>query len=208
MYNKEKLQFANIADINTDHYLVFPEVDTIIKDILQRDTIIRNRIQTRPEGTETFRWVEQTAMATNAAFGDPRSIGTTVSTTPTRVEKLAKLKSIQNRITYGLFDEELTKNGSFAYILEKDMKDAIGDMLKLSNNAIWTGTDTSYGTPTTAQYMGLLTAKIPPLFMKKYVHDFMHGNKSVLHSSFMGTYGKPIILIIISTTKAYAQISV
>lgn len=158
MYNKQNLQFANIADINTDHYLVFPEVDTIIKDILQRDTIIRNRIQTRPEGTETFRWVEQTAMATNASFGDPRVIGTTVSTTPTRVEKLAKLKSIQNRITYGLFDEELTKNGSFAYILEKDMKDAIGDMLKLSNNAIWTGTDTSYGTPTTAQYFGILNA--------------------------------------------------
>lgn len=157
-YEKGSLRFANAADINTQHYLVFPEVDPIIKDILQRDTIIRNRIATKPEGTEVFRWVEQTAMATDASFGDPRAIGTTVATYATRVEKLAKLKSIQNRITYGLFDEELTKNGSFSYILEKDMQDAIGDMLRLSNNAIWTGTDTSYGTPTTAQYMGLLTA--------------------------------------------------
>lgn len=158
MYNKSDLKFANIADINTDHYLVFPEVDTIIRDILQRDTIIRNRIQTRPEGVETFRWVEQTDMAKNAGFGDPRAIGTTVTDTPTRVEKLAKIKCIQNSIKYNLFDEELTKNGSFSYILEKDMRDALQDMLLVSNNAIWQGTDTSYGSPTTNQYMGLLTA--------------------------------------------------
>jgi hypothetical protein len=153
-----KANFADIADINSKHALVFPEVDPIIRDILSRDTLIRSRIKARPEGLETFRWVEQTGMARNAAFSDPRSIAPTATNYPTRVEMLAKLKCITSRITYNFFDTALTKNGTFSYILEQDMRDALADCLGVSNTAIYSGTDTSYGTPTTLQYMGLMTA--------------------------------------------------
>lgn len=158
MYNKFDLKFGDVADINVDHYLVFPEVDPIIHDILNRDTILRKRIKTRPEGLETFRWVEQTAMASNAAFADPRVIAPTATSKPTRVEKFAKLKSIQSRISYGLFDKALTENGTFSYVLEKDMSDMLTDMLMLSNNSMWTGTDTSYTESTKAEYRGILNA--------------------------------------------------
>lgn len=153
-----KANFANIADINTGHALVFPEVDPIIKDILSRETLIRSRIQSRPEGMETFRWVEQTGIARNAAFSDPRAIAPTQTNSPTRVEKLAKMKCITNRITYGFFDKALTRNGTFSSIIEKDMADAVADVLGTSNASIYNGNDTSYGSPTTNQYFGIMTA--------------------------------------------------
>lgn len=154
----QRANFANIADINTGHYLVFPEVDPIIKDILSRDTMIRSRIKAKPEGMETFRWVEQTGIARNAGFSDPRNIAPTASNSPTRVEKLAKMKCITSAINYGMFDSALTRNGTFGYVLEQDMRDAIADCLGTSNTAIYTGNDTSYGTPTTSQYFGIMNA--------------------------------------------------
>lgn len=156
--NIQKANFADIADINNKHALVFPEVDPIIKDILSRDTLLRSRIQTRPEGLETFRWVEQTSFARNAGFSDPRTIAPTAADYADRVEKLAKLKCITSRITYNFFDSALTRNGTFSYILEKDMRDAISDCLGVSNTAIYNGTDTSYGTPATLQYFGIMSA--------------------------------------------------
>ena len=154
----QKANFADIADINNKHALVFPEVDPIIKDILSRDTLLRSRIQTKPEGLETFRWVEQTGIARNAAFSDPRTIAPTEANYATRVEKLAKLKCITSRITYNFFDSALTRNGTFSYVLEKDMRDAIADCLGTANAAMYNGTDTSYGTPTTLQYFGIMKA--------------------------------------------------
>ena len=153
-----KANFADVMDINSGHALVFPEIDPVVKDILSRETQMRSRIQTKPEGMETFRWVEQTGIARNAAFSDPRSIAPAQTNTPTRVEKLAKLKCITSRITYGFFDSALTRNGTFSQILEQDMRDAVSDCLGTSNAAIYNGTDTSYGTPTTNQYFGIMTA--------------------------------------------------
>ena len=153
-----KANFADVMDINSGHALVFPEIDPVIKDILSRETQMRSRIQAKPEGMETFRWVEQTGIARNAAFSDPRSIAPAQTNSPTRVEKLAKLKCITSRITYGFFDSALTRNGTFSQILEQDMRDAVSDCLGTSNAAIYNGTDTSYGTPTTNQYFGIMTA--------------------------------------------------
>lgn len=146
---------ASIADINNGHSLVFPEADPIIKDILNRDLTIRKRIKVRPETMETFRWVEQTGMARNAKFSDPRAIAPTEDKAPTRVEKLAKLKCITSRIKYGFYDQILTKNGMFASVLERDMADAVQDCLATSNAGIYNGSDTDYGTPTTNEYVGL-----------------------------------------------------
>lgn len=156
--NIVKASFADIADINNKHAMVFPEVDPIIRDILSRDTLLRSRMKSKPEGLETFRWVEQNSIARNAAFSDPRNIAPTATNYPTRVEKLAKLKCITSRITYGFFDSALTRNGTFGYVLEQDMRDAIADCLGVSNTAMYTGADTSYGTPTSQEYMGIMTA--------------------------------------------------
>ena len=158
MNKMTKASFADIADINTGNALVFPEIDPVIKDIISRDTQMRSRIRAVPEGMETFRWVEHSGIARNAAFSDPRNIAPTATNAPTYVEKLAKMKCITSRVTFGFFDSALTRNGTFASILEQRMSDAVADCLGTSNAAIYTGTDTSYGTPTTNQYFGIMTA--------------------------------------------------
>lgn len=158
--NIVRASFANqnIADINSGHALVMPEMDPIIHDIVSRDTIMRSRIQTKPEGIETFRWVEYDQMARNAAFSDPRNINPTETNQPVRKEHSAKLKCITSRITYGLYDSILTRNGTFPQVLEDDMRNALADCLGVSNSAIINGNDTSYEVPTTPSYMGLMTA--------------------------------------------------
>lgn len=146
---------ATIADINNGHSLVFPEIDPIVKDILSRDLTIRKRIQVRPETHETFRWVEQTEIARNAKFSDPRNIAPEETNQPKRVEKLATLKTITSRIKYSFFESKLTQNGAFASILERDFTDAILDCLAVSNAAIYSGADKDYGAPSSNEYVGL-----------------------------------------------------
>ena len=158
-YNKSSLQFGNIADINTGHYLVFPEVDTIIRSVLEKNTSpLYRRCRRKPETHETFRWVEESGMSRTAAFVNPRNITSTENAGITRVEKMATLKGMSNRIKYGLFDTELTKNGMFSYVLQDDMQNMLTDMALLENDNFFSGNDTSYSTPTSLQYFGLLKA--------------------------------------------------
>lgn len=158
-YNKASLQFGNIADINSGHALVMPEVDPIIRSVLLKtQSPFAKRIKHKPESHETFRWVEESGLNRSAAFIDPRNITSTANTGITRVEKMAKLKGMSNRINYGLFDTELTKNGMFSYVLQDDMENMINDMMLLENDNMWTGNDTSYSSSTTNQYFGVLSA--------------------------------------------------
>jgi len=158
-YQKSALKFGNIADINNGHYLVFPEIDGIIRTVLEKSTsALFNRCRQKPESHETFRWVEESGMSRTAGFVDPRNITSTANAGITRVEKLATLKGMSNRINYGLFDAELTKNGTFPYVLQDDMTMMLTDMALLENAEMFSGNDTSYSSPTKMGYMGLLTA--------------------------------------------------
>ena len=158
-YEKSNLKFGNIADINSGHYLVMPEVDGIIRSVLNKEASpFYKRVKHKPEGHETFRWVEESGQSRTAAFIDPRNITSTANAGITRVEKLAKLKGMSNRINYGLFDTELTKNGTFSYVLQDDLQNMYTDMILLENDNMFSGTDTSYSASTTNQYFGVLSA--------------------------------------------------
>jgi len=158
-YNKTSLQFGNIADINNGHYLVMPEVDPIIKSVLNKEASpFYKRVKRKPESVETFRWVEESAQSRTATMIDPRAITSTANAGITRVEKLGKLKGMSNRINYGLFDTELTKNGMFSYVLQDDLQNMYTDMILLENDQMFSGNDTSYSASTTVQYFGVLKA--------------------------------------------------
>ena len=158
-YDKSQLKFGNIADINNGHYLVMPEVDSIIRSVLNKEASpFYKRVKRKPESHETFRWVEESAQSRTAAMIDPRSITSTANAGITRVEKLAKLKGMSNRINYGLFDTELTKNGMFSYVLQDDLQNMYTDMILLENDQMFSGNDTSYSASTTVQYFGVLNA--------------------------------------------------
>lgn len=158
-YEKANLKFGSIADINNGHYLVMPEVDGIIRSVLNKEASpFYKRIKHKPESHETFRWIEEVSQSRTATMIDPRNITSVPNLGITRVEKLGKLKGMSSAINFGLFDTELTKNGTFAYVLQDDLQNMYTDMMLLENDQMFSGNDTSYSASTTQEYFGVMNA--------------------------------------------------
>jgi hypothetical protein len=68
------------------------------------------------------------------------------------------IKAITAQTNFGLFDVDVTRmQGQFAYLEAKDIEDITSGIIVTEASAVWNGTDTSLTTPTTIQYVGLLT---------------------------------------------------
>jgi hypothetical protein len=127
-----------------------------IYDIIRRNSVFLQRVDRRPATGHPHRYFEQTAIA-SAAFTDPRNISPT-ATGPTRVERSAMIKALVNQTNLSLFDVDVTRQqGQFAYVEAKDIEDIVNSIIVLSATSVWTGTDTSLTSPTTTQYVSLLT---------------------------------------------------
>ncbi|WP_293857245.1 hypothetical protein [uncultured Alsobacter sp.] len=127
-----------------------------ILDLVRRSSPVLQRINKVPATGHPHRYFEQTAIAT-AAFTDPRTIAPT-PTSPTRVERSAMIKALTNQTNFSLFDVDVTRmQGNFASLEAKDIQDIVNSILLLQASNIWSGNDTSLSTPTTIQYVGLLT---------------------------------------------------
>src|SRR6204780_1580158 len=134
-----------------------PMYQSEILDIVRRRGIFGQRIKQVPATGHPSRYFEETAIPSPAAssgFVDPRNIVAPL-VSPTRVERSVPLKALVAQINYNLFDIELGKQQSqFAYLQAKDLADTVDGVLRTHDVALWTGTDTSRSSPTTAQYFG------------------------------------------------------
>ncbi len=130
---------------------------TEITDIVRRRGVFGQRIKQVPASGHPSRFFEQTAIVAPSAanaFVDPRNIVATVGS-PTRVERSVPLKALVSQINYNLFDMEVgTQESQFAYIQAKDLADSVEGLMRTHDVALWSGNDTSLGTPTTNQYFG------------------------------------------------------
>lgn len=129
---------------------------TEITDLVRRRAAFGQRIKQVPATGHPSRFFEQTAINAAAAFVDPRAISPTAGS-PTRVERTLPLKALVSQINFSLFDAEVTRQQSqFAYLEAKDLVDTIDGLLRKHDQALWSGTDTSFATPTTLEYYGVL----------------------------------------------------
>src|ERR1700689_5458467 len=154
---------AKFTDINaTADYIgpgaiEVPIYQTEILDLVQRRGIFGQRIKQVPATGHPSRYFEETAIPfppEGTGFVDPRNIVAPV-VQPARVERSVPLKALVAQINYNLFDIELGKQQSqFAYLQAKDLTDTVDGLLRTHDVALWTGTDTSRSSPTTAQYFG------------------------------------------------------
>ena len=112
-----------------------------------------------PASGHPSRFFEQTAIVSPTAaagFVDPRNIVATVGS-PTRVERSLPLKALVSQINYNLFDMEVgAQQSQFAFLQAKDLSDSVEGLMRTHDVALWNGTDTSLGTPTTVQYFGAI----------------------------------------------------
>ena len=154
---------AKFTDINaTADYigpgaLEVPMYQTEILDLVRRRGVFGQRIKQVPATGHPSRYFEETAIPAAAAassFVDPRNIVAPI-VSPTRVERSVPLKALVSQINYNLFDLELGKQQSqFAYLQAKDLTDTVDGVLRTHDMALWNGADTSFSTPTSAQYFG------------------------------------------------------
>ena len=127
-----------------------------IFDLVRRKSIALQRFPHVRATGHPHRYFEQTAIATGS-FTDPRNISAT-PTGPTRVERPAFIKALVAQTNISLFDKDVTQQQcQFAYVVAKDIEDVSTANIVASAAAVWNGTDTSLSTPTTTQYVGLLT---------------------------------------------------
>ena len=72
-------------------------------------------------------------------------------------ERVMYIKAMVNGSNFGLFDVQVTQQqGQFSYVEAKDVNDIISGIQVVRCQGIWQGTDTSYSSPSTIQYYGLL----------------------------------------------------
>ncbi len=127
-----------------------------ITDLVRRRAAIGQRIRQVPATGHPSRFFEQTAINAAAAFVDPRNISPTAGS-PARVERSVPLKALVSQINFALFDVEVTRQqAQFAYLEAKDLTDTIDGLLRKHDQGLWNGNDTSFTTPTTNEYYGLL----------------------------------------------------
>jgi hypothetical protein len=125
-----------------------------ILDLVRRRGVLGQRINQTPATGQPSRYFEQIAIPT-ASSTDPRTIAATASQ-PTRQEMALSLKALVAQINYSIFDIEVNQQqGQFAYLEAKDLTDTVDATLKLHDQMLWTGNDTSLIIPTTTQYFGV-----------------------------------------------------
>jgi len=128
-----------------------------ILDLTKKRGVMLQRIKTRKATGHPTRYLEVSAAQDTAAFKDPRNLATTYGG-PTRIEKAAFVKAITNGINFGHFDMEVNnQQGIFTSLDSEDLDDMVGNVLRLQDAKLWTGSDTALANPTTNEYVGLLT---------------------------------------------------
>jgi hypothetical protein len=129
--------------------------ETEIFDLVRRSSPIMERIKAEPANGHPHRFFEETAIG-QGAFSDPRTISYTAGG-PTRAERVIYIKALVNGSNFGLFDVQVTQQqGQFSYVEAKDVNDIVNGIQVVRCQGIWQGTDTSYSSPSTIQYYGLL----------------------------------------------------
>lgn len=125
-----------------------------IMDLVRRRGVLGQRINQTPATGQPSRYFEQIAIPT-ATTADPRLLSATASQ-PQRQEMVVSLKALLAQINYSIFDVEVNQQqGQFAYLEAKDLTDTVDAELKLHDQLLWTGNDTSLIIPTTTQYFGI-----------------------------------------------------
>lgn len=150
----------SFVDINASASYLGPgaiEIDKYqpeIVDLVRRRFPFGQRIAQVPATGQPSRYFEQVGIS-SAAFGNPRQLTPTASQ-PTRVERTVSLKALLAQINFGIFDVEVNQQqGQYSFLEAKDLTDTVDATLKLHDQSLWVGNDTSLVAPTTNQYFGV-----------------------------------------------------
>ena len=99
-----------------------------IIDIVRRESVFRQRIDSKPATGHPHRYFEQVLIGVGG-FTDPRNLNPTPSG-PTRLERPAMIKALVNQINLTLFDIQVTQQqGVFTGLEAKDIEDCVNGII-------------------------------------------------------------------------------
>lgn len=152
------IDFATaVADSMGNGYIEVPIFEKEITNLTHKRGIMLQRIVARPATGHPTRYFEQIARQNVAAFRDPRNLDTAWGE-PTRREKSAFIKAVTSGIKFSHFDMEVgAQQGQFPTLKSDDLTDMVNDVLTAQDSKLWTGADTDLTSPTSNEYVGLLT---------------------------------------------------
>ena len=131
-----------------------------ILDIVRRESPLVQRWKRVPSTGQPHRYFEETAIALGGFVtitnGSP--LGTPTPDGPLRYERTVYIKAISAQTNLQLFDVDVTRQqGQFARVEALDIADVAKACARVEAFGIWNGNDTSLTSPSTNQYVGLLT---------------------------------------------------
>ena len=133
---------------------------TEIFDIVRRRGVFGQRIRQVPATGHPSRFFEQTAIVSPTAaagFVDPRNIVATVgSPNASGAQRSAEGAGVADQLQPVRPGSGRRSKASSRYLQAKDLADSVEGLMRTHDVALWNGTDTSLGTPTTTQYFGAI----------------------------------------------------
>lgn len=148
---------AAAADAFGPGTIITPMYQPEILDMVRRRGMLGQRIRNVPATGQPSRYFEQTRIVLGQ-FQDPRAMQFAPGNDPTRRERYVSIKALYGSLNFTMFDVEVTRQqGQFGQLVAKDIEDTVMGVLRVSDVALWNGTDTSLVVPTTLEYVGLLT---------------------------------------------------
>lgn len=161
----------NAAIQNWNGLVQIDQYDDLIEDQLRRSGVVGRRLKKKIASGDPSRWVIQTGIG-EAQFTDKRNI-TVTPQSPTRTEGAVTIKAISGQIRFNLYDKILGQVMPAGFRTRaQDLADMIGSLLRLHDQAIFTGSDeidgSLVGNNTSLEYVGLpkqITA--PPIVIDK-----------------------------------------
>ena len=161
MSNVQMMSLQAAADYIGTGTIQVPEFEPIITDVVRRQSVALHRFPQVPATGQPHRYFEQTAIMQASFSSTGGQGGTAISptaTSPTRVERSAFVKAIVGQSNISLFDKLVTtQQKRFAQVVAKDVEDILSGINVARASGVWNGNDTSLTSPTTVQYVGLLT---------------------------------------------------
>jgi hypothetical protein len=161
MSEAQMMKFQAAADYLGTGAIEVNEYEPVITDLVRRRSVALQRFKQIPATGQPHRYFEETAIAQGAFQSTGGQGSTAISPTaasPTRVERSAFIKACVNQSNIALFDKMVTQQQKkFAEVIARDIEDIINGINVVRAANVWNGTDTSLSTPTTVQYVGLLT---------------------------------------------------
>lgn len=161
MSQAEMMSLKAAADYLGTGAIEVNEYEPVITDIVRRRSVALQRFKQVPATGQPHRYFEQTAIA-QAVFSTTGGQGSSAispsPSSPTRVERSAFIKAVVNQSNIALFDKMVTQQQKkFAEVIARDIEDIVSGINVTRAQGVWNGNDTSLTSPTTVQYVGLLS---------------------------------------------------